>query len=235
MRKIVISDIHGCCNTFKKLLHKQVELTLEDELYLLGDYIDRGPSSKQVIDHILQLRKEGFQIHCLRGNHEEMMLNARYGGFKKSRHFMINGGVTTMDSFNADTYEQIDEKYWDFLNSLEYYKMVDNYILVHAGLNFRTASPLSDTENMVWIRAWYDEINHEWLKDRIIVHGHTITSVNLVKLSLERLDILPVIDIDTGCYATAIRGSGHLCALNLGSQELYFQENIDEMDARFTS
>ena len=73
MSKYAISDIHGCIATFKTLLDK-IKFSKEDELYLLGDYIDRGPDSKGVIDHIWYLQKSGYQVHCLRGNHENMLL-----------------------------------------------------------------------------------------------------------------------------------------------------------------
>ena len=96
-RKIAISDIHGCCKTFKALLNK-IKFNSNDELYLLGDYIDRGPDSKGVIDYIWQLQKEGYQVNCLRGNHEQMMLRAAFVE-NKLDHWMRNGGETTLFSF----------------------------------------------------------------------------------------------------------------------------------------
>jgi serine/threonine protein phosphatase 1 len=70
-----ISNIHGCYHTFKALLEK-IGLCKEDELYLLGDYIDRGPGSKEVLDLILKLKSENFNIQCLLGNHEIMLFHA---------------------------------------------------------------------------------------------------------------------------------------------------------------
>ena len=75
MKQYAIGDIHGCSKTFKELLDK-IGLIEGDELYLLGDYIDRGPDSKGVIDTIFELREKGFKVICLRGNHESMLLDA---------------------------------------------------------------------------------------------------------------------------------------------------------------
>ncbi|MEO0876095.1 MAG: metallophosphoesterase, partial [Bacteroidota bacterium] len=66
MRKFAISDIHGCLKTFEALLD-QIQFTTQDELYLLGDYIDRGPDSKGVIDLIWKMQADGYQVKCLRG------------------------------------------------------------------------------------------------------------------------------------------------------------------------
>ncbi len=232
MRKIAISDIHGCCQTFKQLL-ENIQLQKEDELYLLGDYIDRGPESKQVIDHIWSLQRRGYQVHCLRGNHEQLMLNAR-ADYRKSRIWLINGGETTMDSFRATSLEEIDDRYWQFMENLPYYFEVDNYILVHAGLNFMIEDPFEGKEGMIWIRNWYGNINKAWLGDKIIVHGHTVTESLKVANAIQNFDNIPVIDIDAGCYVTALPQYGHLCAFDLTSQEIHLQKNIDKMDVRFT-
>ncbi|MFT5168289.1 MAG: serine/threonine protein phosphatase 1, partial [Saprospiraceae bacterium] len=64
MKQYAISDIHGCAKTFKALL-EQISFSKEDVLYLLGDYVDRGPDSKGVIDHIWQLQSEGYTVFCL--------------------------------------------------------------------------------------------------------------------------------------------------------------------------
>jgi serine/threonine protein phosphatase 1 len=66
-RIFAIGDIHGCGLTLEKLLLEELQITAEDEMYFLGDYIDRGPSSKKVIDLILQLQKENYHVHTLRG------------------------------------------------------------------------------------------------------------------------------------------------------------------------
>lgn len=75
MKKYAITDIHGCNKTFQALLDK-IAFTTADALYLLGDYIDRGPDSKGVFDTIFNLQETGHSVHCLRGNHEAMFLDS---------------------------------------------------------------------------------------------------------------------------------------------------------------
>jgi UDP-2,3-diacylglucosamine pyrophosphatase LpxH len=71
---LIIGDLHGCIKTFKALLDK-IGLTRNDNLYLLGDYVDGGADAKKVVDTILELIDLGHKIHCLRGNHKQMMLD----------------------------------------------------------------------------------------------------------------------------------------------------------------
>ena len=77
-RRIVIGDIHGCVKTLHKLLFHILNIQKEDDIYFLGDYIDRGPSIKDVIDLILMLKEQDFKIYTLMGNHEKMLLDAYY-------------------------------------------------------------------------------------------------------------------------------------------------------------
>ena len=75
MARYAISDIHGCFHTFKQLLNT-IGLNKSDELILLGDYINRGKYSKEVVDFIMHLESEKYNIHCLKGNHEEMIFDS---------------------------------------------------------------------------------------------------------------------------------------------------------------
>ena len=72
----VISDIHGCLFTLRSLIETKIKPSANDELIFLGDYIDRGPESKGVIDYIINLKNQGIETVCLKGNHEEYMLSA---------------------------------------------------------------------------------------------------------------------------------------------------------------
>lgn len=232
MRKFAISDIHGCNRSFNTLL-KKIKFTKGDQLYLLGDYIDRGPDSMGVIDTILDLIQKGFQIKCLRGNHEEQMVISKNSaeGFHswKSRW----GGMQTLESFGTNDLGKIEEKYWKFLDTLEYFFLVDDYILVHAGLNFEVENPLEETQSMMWMREWYHEIRYEWLKERIIIHGHTPFETAEIQRAYHQLKEVQVMNIDNGCFNTYGEGKGKLCAFDMTNKLLYFQENIDDMTAYF--
>ena len=76
MKRWVIPDIHGCSKTLQALFEQQIRPSKEDEIYFLGDYIDRGPDSKGVIDYVRQLEEDGYKVFPLRGNHEDYCLHA---------------------------------------------------------------------------------------------------------------------------------------------------------------
>ncbi|MCF8245827.1 MAG: metallophosphoesterase [Saprospiraceae bacterium] len=229
MRQFAISDIHGCNISFNALLDK-IGLTTTDELYLLGDYIDRGPDSKGVLDTIIRLQSTGYKMRCLVGNHDEAILKAR-----QDRKFYLNwvdgwGGEQTLESFSAFQWDDITPAYWAFFKSLEDFIVVDGYILVHAGLDFKLADPLIVTEEMRFIRDWYGDIDYDWLGSRCIVHGHTPVTVQQAETLLENIENHQVIDIDTGCFAdNRIPGKGYLCAFDMTNRQLFFQNNMDDV------
>ncbi|MCB9266626.1 MAG: serine/threonine protein phosphatase [Lewinellaceae bacterium] len=228
MKRYAVSDIHGCVRTFEALLDT-IALSTDDRLFLLGDYIDRGPGSKEVIDLILKLKEEGYQVHCLLGNHESLLLNA-LGGLVADQHLWLNnGGGATLKSFglsSAASPHLIPEKYINFLEQLEWYFETEGYILVHAGLDFRMADPLEGRNPLIWIRNWYENINREWLQGRVVVHGHTPAPRPMIEKQLKRLDRVPALDIDAGCVFNS-NFFRHLCAFDLDGRQLYFQTNID--------
>ena len=94
----------------------------------------------------------------------------------QKRTWLDNGGKETLLSFNAFDLGMIPEKYFNFLENLPHYIEVDNYILVHAGFKFIMPDPFNEVHSMLWQRNWYDDINYDWLGERIIVHGHTPVS-----------------------------------------------------------
>lgn len=221
-RRFAVSDIHGCLRTFNDLLTK-INLTPEDTLFILGDYIDRGPDSKGVIDRIWELEKQGFNLHCLRGNHEQMMTVTQYFPDKAS-HWLRNGGQATLDSFPGG---QIPTKYYRWVDELPYYFTTEGCILVHAGLNFAKDDPLSDHESMIWLRYWYEDIDHAWLDGRIIVHGHTPTERPTLERNLLRSDKVPAVNIDGGCVYDK-KDLGWLIAFDMDKREYIFQESTEE-------
>ena len=101
-RVFVIGDIHGCCKTFRKLILDKINIKKTDKIYCLGDYIDRGPDSKGVIDFIINMRKKGYMIHTLRGNHEQLLLDSE-NDEKSFEHWTKNGGDKALSSFKIDS------------------------------------------------------------------------------------------------------------------------------------
>lgn len=228
MRKIAISDIHGCKQSFLALLD-QLALTTSDQLFLLGDYIDRGSDSKGVIDTILNMQQNGYVIKCLMGNHEQMMLDALTGiNEEDTEIWLVNGGIETLRSYKVHDKPEIPQQHLHFMENLELYCEIDEYILVHAGLNFKMPLPLSDEISMLWIRDWYQNLNRSWLDERIIVHGHTPMPKTEIERQFQELKKLPVLDIDGGCvHKGRRRGVGYLVAFDMTNRELIFQDNIE--------
>jgi serine/threonine protein phosphatase 1 len=220
MNKYVISDIHGCFFTFQELLSK-ISFSKNDELILLGDYVNRGQRSKEVLDKIIELQQDNYKIIALRGNHEDMIFDSI------ALENWTAGEEETLQSFGITYLKNLDKKYLRWLRSLKSHHLDENYIFVHAGLNFTNENPLEDKQSMRWLIDWYDTINYNWLKDRKIIHGHEILSkAEIIKIT-DKADISKVINIDNGCYLKGKPDFGNLCCLNLTKMEIIFQENIE--------
>jgi len=220
-RRFVIGDVHGCSRTLRQLVERGIGLSREDELYLLGDLIDRGPDTKGVLDFIFELREMGFDVTSVRGNHEEMYLHAG-----NSRDYMdmwlANGGQTTLASFQADGPGDIPHLYQSYLRSLPYYLLLDDFVIVHAGLNFDLNDPFADTEAMLWQRDC--EVDLQRTGGRRLANGHTPVTRDQVVASLATDRIL----LDNGCvFGSGRAGKGCLVALELNTLTLAFQANID--------
>jgi serine/threonine protein phosphatase 1 len=220
-RLFAISDIHGCFRPFYELVVNIIDLKKSDRLILLGDYIDRGEQSKEVIDFIIGLQKKGFDIKALIGNHEQMLINSWYDPDQMPL-WEMNGGLQTLQSFGMENIREIDKRYLEFFNSLGYYLVLGNVIFVHAGFNDLAPDPFLDRESMIWECNLFYE--NPLLSGKTIIHGHrpkTITYVN--RLLREKS---PVIPIDTGCVYEEETGYGFLSALEVNSMSLFSVANV---------
>jgi serine/threonine protein phosphatase 1 len=136
MRVLAIGDIHGCLGALDDLL-KWVAPTRDDVLITLGDYVDRGPDSRGVLDRLIELKKQ-LNLICLRGNHEQMMVEAYRGGRSEKQQWLGVGGVQTLGSYGiapgrSGTLEDIPREHWDFLlDDLVDYHESELFIFVHA-------------------------------------------------------------------------------------------------------
>lgn len=224
MSRYAISDIHGCIKTFRYLVEEKIKLTTRDELFLLGDYIDRGPDSKGVIDFILALQASGHQVTTLMGNHEDLLLNALEAPEYLSL-WLANGGKATLQSFQNAHPADIISNYASFFSGLEYYKPLDDYLLVHAGFDFSVPDPFTDYHAMLWTRNFVPD--EKYTQGRRIVHGHTPTRADRIIQSTKAPQPL-VLNIDGGCvFGTGLRGLGKLVALNLDTLEPIMVDNRD--------
>ena len=219
-RTFVIGDIHGCAATLRRLVDGTLRPFPNDRIYLLGDLIDRGPDSKGVLDFIFDLQGRGLSVSGVRGNHEEMFLQAGNGVYDLSL-WSSNGGQTTLESFQADGPGDIPHRYRAFLGSLPFYLLLDDFVIVHAGLNFDTPSPFDDTSAMLWTRS--PVVDRQRIGGRRLICGHTPVSRTRLEASLNSSKIM----LDNGCVFGGRPETGSLAALELGSMTVQYQENID--------
>jgi serine/threonine protein phosphatase 1 len=217
-RIYAIGDIHGRADLLDMLL----ERIREDDatrgnattrIIFLGDLIDRGPSSSQVIERAIALQKSSPECSFLLGNHEEVFLKSMAGDLKALSLFCRIGGRETVLSYDVTEQEYEAQDYPEllktlqqcvpaehisFLESFEDLIISGDYAFVHAGI--RPGQPLTaqKASDLRWIRREF--LEHPGAHEKIIVHGHTIT--DSVELKPNR------IGLDTGAYA-----SGRLSAM----------------------
>jgi len=225
-RRFVVGDIHGCWQTFRILVEETLKITPEDQLFLLGDYIDRGPDSGAVIDYILKLQREGYQVYPLRGNHEKMLLEA----IEEARDDLaFLSEYLQLNETHGMTNEQgkIKAHYLEFIEALPYFYELDEFMLVHAGFNWQIPNPFEDTESMVWIRI--HEHNTTFLGNKRLIHGHTPTRWENIRDAIKEKEM--VLPLDNGCvFAPLVREyglgrMGRLCAFDIDTFELIMEEN----------
>ena len=219
-RVYAIGDVHGCIDELDRLL---VQIDADDatrgaaatSLVFLGDLVDRGPASAQVVERVRELRLAQGNVRCLTGNHEEVFLDALDGDERALRLFCRIGGRETALSYGIDamTYERADydelsaaliaavpEAHRAFLAGLEDMITIGDYAFVHAGV--RPDRPLDDQKlsDLRWIRDSF--LHHGRPLEKMVIHGHTIA---------DQVEVRPHrIGIDTGAFS-----SGRLTALGL--------------------
>jgi serine/threonine protein phosphatase 1 len=185
-RTLVISDIHGEIKLFERLLADVNYNSSQDQLILLGDYVDRGPNSRKVLEKVIELKSDGAFV--LKGNHEDMMIKALTTDEEYSWKNWINrnGGRKTLESYGLNESEfvvQDDEQFikpmlhdetldrhLNFIQKLDHFIELEEYIFVHAGVH--PIQPLEETDpyTFMWIR---EEFYSAYSGQKTIVFGHT--------------------------------------------------------------
>jgi serine/threonine protein phosphatase 1 len=180
-RTLCISDIHGCHDEFCELLQKVKYNPSEDKLILLGDYMDRGSKSKEVIELVMGLVNEHGAI-ALKGNHDKMFLDFVDG--EDYTVFISNGGLKTLVSYYPELKDYMDielarqhilnnyPSHIEFIKNLPYYYEDEENIYVHAGLNPMYKEWKDNTPNdMIWIRELF--FDNYTRTDKTVIFGHT--------------------------------------------------------------
>lgn len=212
----VIGDIHGCFALLKQIeneIYTDAKTFPGEKLIVfLGDVVDRGDRSSEVIEHLLSRPPSGFQRICLRGNHEHMMQSFLQRPTWDAP-WLEFGGRQTLQSYGIDLLENarsrdlrmkiaalIPDAHLSFLSGLPVSLELPDYYIVHAGVN-PDASLHDQTDNdLLWIREPFSSHNGPF--EKVIVHGHTPQKTATVTQHK--------ISIDTGAYA-----SGKLSAVRL--------------------
>jgi len=215
MNIYAIGDIHGCLSELtslhKKILENDKFKVKEDLLVYLGDYIDRGIKSKQVVDQILKLKNNKIKTVHLMGNHEEFLndfLFKKINNIKKWLNFGADQTFRSYDieivNFIKDGFEDViidrlrnallkkmSDEHISFFKNLEMSFSTEKYLFVHAGIDPKKTLEDQTHENFLWSRS-KDFFDKEFKSDKIIVHGHT-PEPNVINDPYR-------INIDTGCY-----------------------------------
>jgi len=209
MKLFVFSDIHGCYDEFSLILDSVLKNEFDpeirnDHLIFLGDYVDRGEKSAQVIQRCIELQREYiYHTEFLLGNHEDMLMGYLGLGGSMGQFYLQNGGAKTLQSYGvtdptsiAEALECIPKSHIEFLtNLLHYHKHPDtNYLFVHAGVLPDVPLEEQGDNILLWIRDhFFYSIKHsEIFRGTTIVHGHTPSPK-------PAFDLPNRIGIDTGC------------------------------------
>ena len=221
--KFVMSDIHGCYEEFIKMLDL-IKFNESDELYILGDIFDRGTEPLKVLDHIVGHKN----ITLIKGNHEKMFEEAFEDGDYSL--WYQNGGQITHEKLIRAGLDK-EQQIYNYIKRLPLFKIVDNYILVHAGLFFPYKCEYLSLEQFIlhqneetclWTRENIDD--EQSYKDYVVVCGHTpVQSINREYNSILRREGTTY--IDCGCVFKNIEGK--LACLRLDDNEEFYVNRIN--------
>ena len=215
-----IGDIHGCAPELHRLL-AELPLTKDSTVVFLGDLIDRGNYSREVVDTIIDLSKK-YKVVALCGNHEDMFLEfLLQSRTPEAASFIMNGGSSTLASYADDSGNYtIPEEHMKFFNELRLYYETEKFFFVHAGVPEVPISQMDPEFHrpvFLWTRNPFLTSDFPW--EKIIVHGHT--PVASAEIRSNR------INIDTGCFY-----DGKLTAIEVHSGAIFSVEKDLKNEAR---
>lgn len=171
-RILAVGDLHGMHEVLTRLITELLP-TLGDDIRLvfMGDYIDRGPNSAQVVAELIKLKRARPDTVFLMGNHEAMLLDALEG--IKNEAFLLNGGQETLRSYGleAGDLSKLPEDHVEFIRGLEPIFLTEENIFVHAGLRPGVDLQRQDPWDLVWIREEFYLSGVDF--GRKVIFGHT--------------------------------------------------------------
>ena len=225
MARYATTDLHGCLGTFRHALEEKLRLRPTDELYVLGDYVNKGPDSRGVLDYLMHLQASDYRVVCLRGNHDQELLDAAQGR-TAATWASDSDRELTLRSFGVSEPAHIPETYLRWLNALPHQLDIPGFTLVHAGFNFRLPPPQmrQDWNTMLNIKQFVADASR--LQGRLLLHGHVPTPTADVQ---RRVAVRPeAIGLDTGCVYRHNPELAHLAILDLDSFDLSLHPNRED-------
>ncbi|MFM2062795.1 MAG: hypothetical protein RLZZ507_2465 [Cyanobacteriota bacterium] len=221
-RRIIIGDVHGYYQGLMLLL-KEIAPTSEDQVYFLGDLIDRGPQSAQVVNFV---RENNYP--CLMGNHEQMLLsvmNNSCNSHQTLQAWLYSGGQATITSYQA---AKIPQEHLDWFANLPTYIDLGDVWLTHAGVDPKKSVSEQTSEELCWIRDEFHSMELPYFTEKLIIVGHTITFTLPGVAPGQLASGQGWLDIDTGAYHPR---SGWLTGLDI-TNNLVYQANVFSSSVR---
>ncbi|WP_337886006.1 metallophosphoesterase family protein [Fischerella thermalis] len=214
-RRIVIGDVHGHYEGLMRLLDA-IAPTSDDQVYFLGDLIDRGPQSAQVVNFV-----KDSPYQCLLGNHEQMLLNILTKRIPTPtvQAWLYSGGQATVASYEEAT---IPHDHLEWFDNLPTYIDLGDIWLVHAGVNPFIPLTEQTANQLCWVRDEFHSIEEPYFSDKLMIIGHTITFTLPGVPPGQLAQGQGWLDIDTGAYHPR---SGWLTGLDV-TNNLVYQANV---------
>jgi serine/threonine protein phosphatase 1 len=221
-RHLAIGDIHGCFDALESLC-QFVGLRDDDLIVTLGDYVDRGPDTRSVLDFLIELSQR-YNVRPIRGNHEIMMLGAKHMGFESFQSWLMSGGDATLHSYGVrpddeESLDAIPDEHWDFLdNKLLSFVETKHHFFVHA--NAYPEMRLQDQpEFMLYWEPVDDPPRHQ--SGKMMICGHASQKTGYPKVMDNAI-----------CIDTWACGKGWLSCLHVESG-MVWQANQKRETRRF--
>ena len=205
-RLIAFGDIHGHAERLRKIL-AEINPTPEDTFVFLGDFVDRGPDSKGVIQEVINLA-EHTNVYSILGNHEEMILAALQGGKDEHKFWCKFGGIEALASYGVEKAKDLPYEHLKFIAECHDYLESENHIFVHASCIPHLPLKHNTGEILRWMKLDDSPVPH--FTGKTVICGHTAQK--------HILNFNHLICIDTGC---GIWPGGRLTALEVNTGDFW--------------
>jgi serine/threonine protein phosphatase 1 len=213
MRIHAIGDVHGRLDLLRQM-HESIAAELvahpvEDwRIIHLGDYVDRGPDSRGVLDFLIAARERDPRHIMLAGNHDVGFLDflaapsaeslfARFGGVDTARSYGVDARFAPPEALEKDwgrLLRAVPNRHQEFLRAMEFSVSFGDFYFCHAGIRPRIALDRQMPEDLIWVRDVF--LNHPELHEKVIVHGHTPDA---------EPEVMPNrVNVDTGAFRTGV-------------------------------